>query len=134
MPLVEAVCYKASMASRTTAMHASTRTKDGSAHVVGIRNLQVVITARDGCWFAQGLEIDYAAEGRSLDDVKRVFEEGLAMTINANLKRFGNIKHLLKRAAPPAAWRVAEGRIHRRYSQVSAHRFPFEIQFLEAAA
>lgn len=119
------------MPPRTTAVHAST--KDGSAHVVHIRNLQVVITVRDDCWFAQGLEIDYSAEGKSLREVKSAFEEGLALTINANLRRYGHIRHLLKREAPPEAWRRARGRIRRRYSQVSAHIFPFKIKFLEAA-
>lgn len=121
------------MAPRATAVHASAATKDGSAHLVHIRNLQVVLTVRDGCWFAQGLEIDYAAEGDSLDSVKRTFEEGLALTINANLRRFGHIHHLLKRQAPPEAWKMAKGKIRGRYSQVSAHIFPFKIKFLEAA-
>ncbi len=119
------------MPRRTRAFQAST--PDGSAHLVGIDNLQVLITERDGCWFAQGLEIDYAAEGRDLDDVRRAFEQGLALTIAANLRRFKTIEHLL-RPAPEEVQRQAAGAIRNRYSQISTHVFPFAIQFLEAAA
>src|SRR3989442_5194712 len=112
------------------ALHASTA--DGSKHVVCIENLRVVITQRDDCWFAQGLEIDYAAEGNDLDDVRRAFEYGLATTIATNLREFGSIEHML-RPAPEKAWRPVKAGAVRRYSQMSAHIFPFRIEFLEAA-
>lgn len=110
---------------------------DGTApvvtHVVRIEKLQVLITQPDGCWFAQGLEIDYGAEGNDLDDVRRAFEYGLAATIAAHIREFHSIEHLL-RPAPPQVWEaIRSATIRYRYSQVSTHLFPFHIEFLEAA-
>jgi hypothetical protein len=107
---------------------------DGSAHVVKIENLQVLISRHEHCWFAQGLEIDYGVEGTDIDDVRRAFEYGLAATIAVHLREFGDLSRLLRRPAPTAVWESLEtGGIRARYSQLSAHVFPFQIQFLEAA-
>jgi hypothetical protein len=87
---------------------------DGGAHAVqvdGIHgesvaifdNLRVLITKDDGVWLAQGLEVDYAIDGDSLPDVKKRFEDGLARTIEANLRVHGTIKPLL-RVAPTEVW------------------------------
>ena len=104
----------------------------GTAHVVGIRNLRVLMTEHEGGrWFAQGLEIDYGVEGRDLDDVRRAFEYGLAATIVVNLREFGHIRNLLV-PAPKEVQRRA-GTAVKRYSQISAHFFPFEIEFVQAA-
>ena len=109
------------------------RNADGTAHVVVINNLQVLITERDGCYFAQGLEIDYAAEGRDVDDVRRAFEYGLAQTINAHLRQFGSIERLQRSAPPDVLETMNKSTIRNRFCQVSAHIFPFTIQFLQAA-
>jgi hypothetical protein len=133
---------KPSVKKAATAFEA--KTKDGTA-VVGIGNLRVVIT-RDGAqWFAQGLEIDYAAQGSSEKDVRKQFEQGLCSTIHAHLDKFGSIKGVLK-IAPAEVWKemlfdnLATLRI---YNQISAHdfgeklpkeadQFPFsQIQYLE---
>ncbi|MEA1053427.1 hypothetical protein U5801_27015 [Lamprobacter modestohalophilus] len=76
-----------------TALHASDNQDN---HWVSINNLRVLVTERDGDWFAQGVDLDYAACGRSLDEVKRNFERGLAGTINLHLKRFNCLERLLK--------------------------------------
>jgi hypothetical protein len=88
----------------TTAVHVHDR--QGSLHGVGIGNLRVLLTKdKDSdSWFARGLEIDYAAEGSSEQDVKQRFWNGLAYTIQENLKMFGNIEKLLK-VAPQEVWR-----------------------------
>lgn len=61
-------------------------------------SLRVLITKDDGVWLAQGLDVDYAIDGESLTDVKKRFEDGLAMTISSNLRVHGSIKPLLKMA------------------------------------
>jgi hypothetical protein len=115
---------------KTGSFHA--KTDDGSTHLVGIRNLRVVIRRHEDHWFAQGVEIDYSVEGTDIDDVRRAFEEGLARTINANLNRFGHIEGLMK-PAPRERADLPESTILNHYSQLSTHRFPFTIQFLQAA-
>lgn len=75
---------------------------DGS-QVVVCENLRVLITKHDGTWIAQGLEIDYAAEGDSVKDVKQRFEQGLALTIESHLRVHNNIINLL-RPAPADVW------------------------------
>lgn len=78
-------------------------TTSGSTHVVHIGNLRVLIVNDDSSWFANGLEIDYAAQGSSLKDVKHRFERGLAATIDQHLKVYGSIDRILK-PAPEDVW------------------------------
>jgi len=70
---------------------------------VVVWNLHVVVTNDDGGWFAQGLELDYAAEGTSLETVKKHFEDGLAATVQAHLTIHGNLEQFF-RPAPPEVW------------------------------
>lgn len=88
--------------------------------MVGIGNLRVKITHDDGAWFAQGLEIDYAAQGSSLEDVKRRFEKGLLATIGEHLRIYGTIRKLLQPAAPEI-WQELADASEARYSHVSIH-------------
>lgn len=67
-----------------------------------------------GTWFAQGIEIDYAAAGTSLDDVRARFERGLRRTIEENLKRHNSIERILKEA--PADVRQAFEGCDRKYA------------------
>ena len=101
-----------------TAFHAEA----GETHVVGIGNLRVILCHEGTFWFAQGLEIDYAADGKSQYDVKRNFEKGLEATIDQHLKVYGNIKRILI-PAPAEIWQElgANGK-HLRDSQVSFHQ------------
>lgn len=75
---------------------------DGTA-TVKIGPLKVVVVPDGKLWFAQGLEIDYAAQGTSPEDAKKNFHEGLAASVHENLKRFGTMKKLV-RPAPPEVW------------------------------
>jgi hypothetical protein len=129
-----------------TAFHG--QDQDGIHHVVGIGDLRVVI-CRDGkFWFAQGLEIDYAAQGKNIQDVKKQFSDGLSATIEQHLQIYGNIERLL-RIAPQEAWQgvlMSGGAVAKRYSSLELFHverrqvpqsiqavFPFEgINFLEA--
>jgi len=91
--------------------------------VVGIGNLRVLLTQDDDAWFAQGLEIDYAAQGSSIEDVQHRFETGLEATIREHLKVFGGLSRLLK-VAPPEVWQDLFSDvtvIGMRHSQVSLH-------------
>lgn len=98
--------------------------QDGSDHLVGIGNLRVIICQEGEQWFAQGLEIDYAADGESFEDVKANFESGLRGTIDLHIKAYGNLDNLLK-IAPVSAWgelyEHKDGK-RMRYTQVSMHK------------
>jgi hypothetical protein len=127
-----------------TAFHA--KHKDGLYHIVGIGNLRVVIVPDGELWFAQGLEIDYAAQGNSEADVKKQFEIGLWATIQEHLRVHGSIQNLLK-IAPPTIWNellydAGENVRTGLFSQVSGHevvskimkKLPFSgIQYVEKA-
>lgn len=131
-------------AKTVTAFHAEM--KDGTS-LVGIGNLRVVITREAGQWYAQGLEIDYLAQGSSAQDVKRQFEDGLCSTIHEHLRKFKSIGKLLE-PAPGAVWKELfydKLASLKEYSQISSHcltenmpdaakSFPFEqIQYIETA-
>lgn len=83
----------------TKAFHA----RSGDIHVVGVSALRVLILQDGENWFAQGLEIDYAASGTSKDDVKSKFEKGLCDTVSEHLLLHGTIEKFLK-VAPQEAW------------------------------
>lgn len=117
------------------------KVSDGKRHVVGIGNLRVAILPEGNFWIAQGLEIDYVAQGTSIEDVKTQFDDGLACTIHQHLQIFGNIDNLLS-PAPRKIWKevLNPKAIHNRYSQISNHQvirdaFGFEkVDYLLLAA
>ena len=69
-----------------------------------IEGLRVVVWQNDDGWMAQGLEIDYAAGGVSIDDVMERFATGLALTLRENQKAFGTVDRVLK-PAPEELWK-----------------------------
>ena len=79
--------------------------EDDEQHAVLIDSLRVVLTKDGDQWFAQGLEVDYAAAGSSQDDVKSRFEQGLAATVREHLKVYGSVEKVL-RVAPQSAWNL----------------------------
>jgi len=110
----------------TDAVHISNNTKDGgSSHAVGLGDLRVMILSEgENVWYAQGLEVDYLAQGTSQEEVKRAFEVGLQATISEHLKLFGNISKLLQ-IAPQEVWDefYAHGPSGQyRFTQVSTHK------------
>jgi len=128
---------KVTKPAATSALHA--HTEDGSTHAVLIGNLRVVLLEEHGSWFAQGLEIDYAAQGNSIESVKKNFEDGFAATVDQHIRIYGTIEKLLV-AAPPEVWQdVLHAQcIRKSYSQITFHRgvnqkvLPFEgIDYLE---
>ena len=102
-----------------TAIHV----KDGDVHLVGIGNLRVVLVQDGNAWFAQGLDIDYAAEGATLESVKNAFETGFCCTIHEHLRVYGKIDKFLK-PAPVEVWKeMLYDQLANlsRFSQVSVH-------------
>ncbi len=109
---------------KTTAFHVQA----GTTNIVGIGNLRVMITSEPGSCFAQGVEIDYASSGSSLEDVKKRFQDGLELTITEHLRIFGNIEKLLK-PAPQDVWsELVKTKNFVRFSQISKHEIkPFKV-------
>jgi len=128
---------KPSKLPKTTAIHRTA--EDGTTHMVGIGNLRVVIIPDGDAWFAQGLEIDYAVQGSSVEDSKKQFEDGLAATIQEHLRIYGTIEKLLE-VAPTEVWKsvlLSPSAKLSGFSQVSVHEvirnaLPFHgIAYLE---
>ena len=81
--------------------------RHGATHLIKGR-VHVLILNDDGSWFAQGLELDYSAEGTGLEDVQSRFEKGLASTIRGYLKRDGNITAFFEKPASLEYWKLYE--------------------------
>ena len=107
----------------TTAIHA--QSEDGAEHLVGIGNLRVMLFNEENSWFAQGLEIDYFAQGETLEDVQDRFQDGLQATVDLHLRMHGHISGVLQ-AAPQEVWTEFYSAKPRtvRHTQVSFH-LPF---------
>lgn len=94
--------------------------------VVGIFDLQVLVARDDDSWVAQGVEIDYAVCGTSLDDVRERFQLGLSKMIQAHFGKFGNLDGLLQ-PAPLEVWtnlvRSQPPAQEWLYTTVSVHKF-----------
>ena len=58
------------MSDEATAIHGVSQEGD---HLVGIGNLRVLIEKEGNFWFAQGLEIDYVAQGDTMEAVQKEF-------------------------------------------------------------
>lgn len=93
-----------------------------NVHGVAIWNLSVLIVPDGKFWFAQGLEINYGAQGDSVEDAKHNFEEGLIATVNQHIAVHGDIKRLLKFAPSEILQEAAESKsLIKRFTQVSLH-------------
>lgn len=86
-------------------------------------NLRVIVTNDDGGWFAQGLELDYAAQGGSLEEVKKNFEDGLGASIQAHLTIHGNLDQFLKPAPKEILQDLSKGIANKRLilQHISTH-------------
>src|SRR5688500_10757407 len=81
----------------------STKTGARAAHLAGqkmqrvaIWNLSVLIIPDGDIWFAQGMEINYGAQGDSPEDAQANFQAGLLATICQHLRVHGHIEKLLR--------------------------------------
>ena len=96
--------------------------EDGTLHAVGIWDLRVFIVPDGKFWFAQGLEVDLAAQGDSVADAKKNFEDGLESSIDLHLRMYNSIERLLKFAPSEVLQEALRDRSRiRLYSQVSVH-------------
>jgi hypothetical protein len=107
-------------AGPATALHGTTKS---GLDVVMIDKLRVALLCDGRTWVAQGLEIDYAAEGATIEEAKKQFSIGLMATLRENLRVFGNIEHVL-RTVPTEMWNalMAKNVLRAVHSQVSAHK------------
>lgn len=70
-----------------------------------IKTLNVVVDEeKSNIWFAQGLELNYAAGGNSFEEVMIYFQEGLLATIHNHLKLYRSFNRLLKPSCYASAW------------------------------
>lgn len=102
------------------AFHDSSSCEHGDSHAVLLLRLKVMITEEEGYWFAQCLEIDYATDGESMEDVTARFEGGLRKAIDVHLREFGNLDNLLQ-PAPSQVLMEFNQKFTRLYSQASLH-------------
>ena len=83
---------------QTFAAHAH----DGEGHHAVATALRVMLSPDSGGWFAQGLEIDYAACGATIEEAKKNFEHGFCSTIHEHLRLHGTLDHFVKLAGEDA--------------------------------
>jgi hypothetical protein len=77
--------------------------RDGDTDVVSLTDLRVLLSPDSGSWFAQALEIDYFAAGKTVEEAKQNFAKGLVATIKEHINLNGNLE-TLKKAAPQESW------------------------------
>jgi hypothetical protein len=102
----------------------------GDIHGVALQHIRVIIVPDGDAWFAQGVDIDYAAQGESIDAAKNNFENGLRATIDQHLNVYGTIRGILEPAAPEILGNlvIESSAQFERYSQVSAHEIHASLQ------
>jgi hypothetical protein len=77
--------------------------RDGDNHVVAAQ-LHVLITSTEEGFVAQGLEIDYCASGRTVEEVQEHFAEGFLKTVASLLRRGRPLGSLFKSKTPQEVW------------------------------
>jgi hypothetical protein len=114
---------------KTTTGTVAVQATDGSRKFVGIGNLRVLLVPDGKFWFAQGLEIDYGAQGDDVAEARKNFEEGLYATIDLNLRMNGDIDSLLV-FAPSEVLREASRKRKsiQLYAHVSMHNMKQQAQ------
>ena len=96
--------------------------EDEAHAAVAIWNLSVLIVPDDKFWFAQGLEINYGAQGDTPEEAQENFQAGLLATIKQHLRVHGHIKKLLKFAPDEILNEAAEHKPSiKLFAQVSFH-------------
>ena len=65
--------------------------------------LHVLVIPDGGMFFAQGLEVDYASNGETINQTIEFFLNGLHATAEAHIKGCGHLKGLIK-PSPEEVW------------------------------
>ncbi|MGE0487355.1 MAG: hypothetical protein AB7Q81_24590 [Gammaproteobacteria bacterium] len=93
-----------------------------------VRDLRVVIVRDGDLWFAQGIDIDYAASGTSVEDVKHRFAMGLFKSLIANVDLGGSIDAFLKHPPREQIEQLQNGPDSREAKlSFSTERFPRDL-------
>jgi hypothetical protein len=82
----------------------------GKHEAIAIWNLSVLIVPDENSWFAQGLEVNYGAQGNTPEEAQENFQRGLLATIRQHLRVHGDITRILKFAPSQILHRAAENR------------------------
>jgi len=102
------------------------------AHHVAVYNLRVLISRDGDSWIAEGVDIDYAADGASPDEARARFERGLAKSVKAHLAKFGNLRKLVQPAPDDTRKRfenaVPPDEVQHSHTTVMAVPMPAEIK------
>ena len=73
-------------------------------HRLSVDAMRVLVEPDCGGWIAQGLEIDYVAQGATSAEAQENFAAGLVATMVANMGILNSLDSLLSRPAPPEMW------------------------------
>jgi hypothetical protein len=93
-----------------------------AAAAVAIWNLSVLIVPDEKFWFAQGLEINYGAQGNTVEEAQDNFQQGLLATIQQHLRVHGHIRKLLRFAPSEILKEAAQHKSSIKFfAQVSFH-------------
>lgn len=104
------------------AVHASRNDR----HAVVLGAVRVLLCEEHGEWFAQGIDIDYAATGASPEEAKSRFERGLAATVHLHLRLYGSVERLLK-FAPTSVWQQLKPSDAYDFSIVTEHNLANDL-------
>lgn len=66
----------------------------------GLLGLRVAVVPDGEAWFAQGIDVDYFAQGGSPEEAQKNFTEGLQLMIKLYMSEFKNLQYL--NPPPPA--------------------------------
>lgn len=120
--------------SNTFAAHVAVWNDQHRVDGVGIWNLHVMIYQEGNAWIAQGLEVDYVAQGKSAAEVKYRFQDGFLSTINEHLRMYKGIEKFLVEPPKDVLLEMelkSEQPVH--YTHVSLHvetmKLPAKIHF-----
>jgi hypothetical protein len=66
----------------------------------GLLGLRVAVVRDEEAWFAQGIDVDYFAQGQTPQEAEKNFAEGLRLMIKLHMNEFKNLQYL--KPPPPA--------------------------------
>jgi predicted RNase H-like HicB family nuclease len=74
---------------------------DGNNHGVAAALNVLIVPAAEGGYYAQGIEIDFAATGKTEEEVREHFQESFVATIRRYIDRGRSLSGLFKASTPP---------------------------------
>lgn len=95
--------------------------------------LTVILIKKDDCWVALGVETYYVAYGKTVDDTKSNFEEGLMLTLNDPTNSPEAIKRFLDKKMPNDIFEKYLALKENWVQQKNSTNEKFEFDYLAAA-